>query len=62
MARIFDAAMKQLSGRRTKAVAPVAKPRQTIAPAPITPARGGITLGGKGKMGGYKSRRRGFKG
>ena len=51
-----------ITARRKKAVAPVPKPRQTIAPAPIIPARGGITLGGKGKMGGYKSKRRGFKG
>lgn len=55
-------AMAQLANRRKKATGPVAKPRQAIAPTPITPARGGIRLGGKGKMGGYKSKRRGFKG
>ena len=57
---VLGGALAQLANRRKKATGPVAKPRQAIAP--ITPARGGITLGGKGKMGGYKSKRRGFKG
>ena len=58
----FGGALAQLANRRKKATGPVAKPRQAIAPTPITPARGGITLGGRKKAWGYKSKRRGFKG
>ena len=59
---VLGGAMAQLANRRKKATGPVAKPRQAIAPTPITPARGGITLGGRKKAWGYKSKRRGFKG
>ena len=57
---VLGGALAQLANRRKKATGPVAKPRQAIAP--ITPARGGITLGGRKKAWGYKSKRRGFKG
>lgn len=52
---MFGIGNAALANRRKKAVAPVPKPRQTIAPAPtvikpMLPKRG------------YKSKRRGFKG